>query len=308
MPRPRLLTKHGEIVPQWIVSSDELRRLMTMEPKPRPLQRAKRARLTVPKNKLALWPEVIGTRELLKPEMLLCRIYCPPRYRVRKNQKDLKPLEWARFIHAIEALAESGIPSPSLTEFVDIHHQAMTTPAGMAWGAHGGLKFLPWHREYLAKLESRLLTINPLVTIPYWNWVEDRAIPPQLSDPADLAEWGVTRGANFNSSLLPTAAQLANLMTSGDFATFSGTLEATPFHNRVHGLVGGTMGSTRSPADPLFWLHHAFIDKLWADWQQTHQGAAFSPPSMADVLQPPPIMTRTVSQVVSITALGYVYA
>lgn len=153
------------------------------------------------------------------------------------------------------------------------------TSEGMMWGAHGGLKFLPWHREYLAKLEARLIMINPLVSIPYWNWVEDRAIPAQLSDPSDLAAWNITRGTSFNSSLLATATQISTLMVSPDFAGFSTTLEASPFHNRVHILVGGTMATSRSPADPLFWLHHAFIDKLWADWQQTHPGAAFNPPN-----------------------------
>ena len=23
-----------------------------------------------------------------------------------------------------------------------------------------------------------------------------------------------------------------------------------------------------SPNDPLFWLHHCYIDKLWAEWQE----------------------------------------
>lgn len=308
MPRPKLLTKQGEVVPQWLLSTDEVRRLLTTEARPRVAQRVKRLPMLVPQKKLIVYPEIVKIRDLIRPELLFCRIYCPPRYRVRRNQKDLTPLEWARFIHAIEALSEAGIPSPAYGDFVDIHDQAMTTMAGMAWGAHGGLKFLTWHREYLAKLEARLMTINPLVTIPYWNWVEDRSIPAALSDSADLTEWGIIRGASFNGSLLPTAAQLTNLMNSADFATFSTTLEASPFHNRVHGLVGGTMSTSRSPADPLFWLHHGFIDKLWTDWQQAHPGAAFNPPGMADVLQPPPIMTRTVSQVVSILSLGYVYA
>ena len=39
-------------------------------------------------------------------------------------------------------------------------------------------------------------------------------------------------------------------------------------HNRVHVWVGGQMGTGVSPNDPVFWLHHAFIDKLWADWQR----------------------------------------
>lgn len=25
-----------------------------------------------------------------------------------------------------------------------------------------------------------------------------------------------------------------------------------------------------SPNDPVFWLHHAFLDKIWADWMARH--------------------------------------
>jgi len=271
-------------------------------------QKLKRVVSKIPASKLRILPDDIKIADLLRPEIFWCRIYCPPRLRVRKNQKNLSPVEWARFIHAVEALASPGMPSPTYADFVNIHNQAMTTSTGMSWGAHMGLKFLTWHREFLAKLEARLMMINPLVTIPYWNWVEDRAIPPQISVPADLAIWGVTRGGSFNGAFLATAAQAAGLMASGSFSTFSTTLEAVPFHNRVHQLVGGTFATGMSPADPLFWLHHGFIDKLWADWQQTHPGAAFNPPSMTDTLLPPPIMTRTVAQVVSIASLGYSYA
>ena len=185
----------------------------------------------------------------------------------------------------------------------------MTTPQGHTWGAHGGQNFLSWHREYLAKLEARLIAINPLVTIPYWNWVEERAVPAQLSDPADLAAWGITRNPLINVGLLPDQAWINMVMSTGttpaDFLGFQAAVESP--HNRVHNVVGGTMGTSRSPADPLFWLHHAFIDKLWADWQQANSGTAFNPPNTTDQLQPPPILTRTVSQVVSIRSVGYVY-
>lgn len=308
MPGPKLLIKKGKAVPEWTISAKEMKEILPTALKTKTPQKLKLVASNIPTSKLRVLPEAISISTLLRPEIFWCKIYCPPRLRVRKNQKNLTPVEWARFIHAIEALATAGMPSPTYAEFVDIHNQAMTTPTGMSWGAHMGLKFLPWHREYLAKLEARLIMINPLVTIPYWNWVEDRAIPPQISNPADLAIWGVTRGGSFNGALLATAAQAAGLMASGSFATFSTTLEQSPFHNRVHGLVGGTFGTGMSPADPLFWLHHGFIDKLWNDWQQTHPGAAFNPPNMTDTLQPPPIMTRTVAQVVSISSLGYAYA
>ena len=36
---------------------------------------------------------------------------------------------------------------------------------------------------------------------------------------------------------------------------------------RYERLYRGTMSSGDSPNDPVFWLHHANIDRLWADWQ-----------------------------------------
>ena len=49
-------------------------------------------------------------------------------------------------------------------------------------------------------------------------------------------------------------------------------------HNRVHLWVGGSweingknvvgsMVTEASPNDPVFFLHHCFVDKIWADWQ-----------------------------------------
>src|SRR6266571_1110573 len=40
----------------------------------------------------------------------------------------------------------------------------------------------------------------------------------------------------------------------------------------VHSAVGGDMETGSSPSDPLFWLHHANIDRLWAKWQKQHPG------------------------------------
>ncbi|MER7489298.1 tyrosinase family protein [Streptomyces sp. NPDC126497] len=45
----------------------------------------------------------------------------------------------------------------------------------------------------------------------------------------------------------------------------SGLLEMQP-HNLLHGYVGGVMLQFFSPRDPVFWLHHANIDRLWAAW------------------------------------------
>ena len=49
-----------------------------------------------------------------------------------------------------------------------------------------------------------------------------------------------------------------------------GALEQTP-HNVVHGAVGGPFGGLMgafdtAPLDPIFWLHHSNIDRLWVVW------------------------------------------
>ena len=45
-------------------------------------------------------------------------------------------------------------------------------------------------------------------------------------------------------------------------------------HNRVHNWVGGTMTQASSPNDPLFWLLHCNLDRLWARWQRRNPDAA----------------------------------
>ena len=41
-------------------------------------------------------------------------------------------------------------------------------------------------------------------------------------------------------------------------------------HGSTHVQIGGHMSTMHSPQDPLFFSHHAFIDKLWSVWQDCH--------------------------------------
>ena len=49
------------------------------------------------------------------------------------------------------------------------------------------------------------------------------------------------------------------------------------FHNRGHVWVGGSMIPMTSPNDPVFFLHHCFVDKLWWDWQERHSPMGMEP-------------------------------
>merc|ERR1712096_360856 len=39
-------------------------------------------------------------------------------------------------------------------------------------------------------------------------------------------------------------------------------------HNYVHFMIGGHMTSGISPIDPIFFMHHNMVDKVWDDWQK----------------------------------------
>ncbi|KAJ0302498.1 hypothetical protein COL516b_007033 [Colletotrichum fioriniae] len=49
-------------------------------------------------------------------------------------------------------------------------------------------------------------------------------------------------------------------------------------HNAVHVYIGGYMGDVRIAAfDPIFWLHHANIDRIFAIWQACNPGKYVTP-------------------------------
>jgi Common central domain of tyrosinase len=136
-----------------------------------------------------------------------------------------------------------------------------------------------------------------------WDAIEDREIPPPLTGAALLSSWSITR--HWDASQLASPADVALVVQLGSFTTFQRTLEGA-VHAGVHNAVGGNMATASSPADPLFWLHHANLDRLWARWQSTHPGK--NPSNTAEVLKPSPLFGVKVSAVLDIAVLGYAYA
>ncbi len=48
-------------------------------------------------------------------------------------------------------------------------------------------------------------------------------------------------------------------------------------HNRGHVWVGGSMLPMTSPNDPVFFMHHCMVDKLWHDWQLRFPNQGYLP-------------------------------
>jgi tyrosinase len=200
--------------------------------------------------------------------------------------------------------------------------------------AHGHAIFLPWHRAYLYFFELTLRDQQPGVSLPWWNWTRTRAIPaaygaaqldggaanPLFSakvDPIAIAQGdkaGDHKGpvtvrfpGQPGSPPLPTAEDVETVLGLGDFNDFTQQLEQ--LHNNVHVWVGGDRGHMGdipfAAFDPIFWAHHAMIDRIWRLWQVRHPQAALPTALMNEALPP---FSMTVAQTIDATALGYDYA
>ncbi len=216
------------------------------------------------------------------------------------------------FRRAYQDLIDDG----TLGQLVAIHgnmsHQQHSMPR-----TAGSLRFLPWHRVFLYLFEAALRTKDWSIVVPYWDWVQDRAIPEWVStytpdvpvpayfnkmaglaagEPVTSHVHHVTRDPGETSDFLgsdtrdglPTAEMADMVAKQPSFTGLTTPVRnphskyISPFgleglHNGVHDWVGGTMagvgsasGIGESPADVLFWLHHANIDRMWAQWQASH--------------------------------------
>lgn len=186
--------------------------------------------------------------------------------RCRKNYRDLSPAERDRFVQALHHVKAAGI----VDQFASEHE------AHFSHGIHRSSHFLPWHREFIRRFEDALRTYHPAVTLPYWNSIVDRSASDPLWDNAFLGQfdgaWGLSRA--LGSDTLPSEGQMNTALGQGTYDAFWPDLE-TNVHNAPHRWVGGKMSARDSPHDPVFYLHHCWIDLLWAQWQLRNPGALF---------------------------------
>ncbi|AZD47994.1 tyrosinase family protein [Pseudomonas chlororaphis] len=174
---------------------------------------------------------------------------------------------------------------------------------------HGSWYFLSWHRGYLAAFEAIVAAKVKELTgddwaLPYWNYLNSknpdarRAPEAFLIDtlpdgsPNPLKKYPRRQGF---TTLRPNSLDAFSLAAmqendfqvgndgsigfgggvTGNFAQFArwtGDLENNP-HNTVHRLIGGGEGFMADPylaaLDPIFWLHHCNVDRLWEAWMNT---------------------------------------
>lgn len=86
----------------------------------------------------------------------------------------------------------------------------------------------------------------------------------------------VPRGP-WTSTQLPGSASYASVrnqvFTGRSIGQFSPTLEQG-VHNNIHAALDGAMATFASPADPIFWSHHAMVDALHVIFHKCRVGTA----------------------------------
>ena len=143
---------------------------------------------------------------------------------------------------------------------------------------HGTWWFLPWHRMYLLQLERIIahLTESPGFALPYWDYSSpaEAVVPPAFQDPDSPLFNGTRRFPLIPIFPQPWVRATTFTLLAGEAnrshlhrGNLPGLLELYP-HNTMHGWVGGDMASFQSPLDPLFWIHHCNVDRLWEVWRQ----------------------------------------
>ena len=246
----------------------------------------------------------------------------------RKEIRELTSEEWDRFAGAVNEFRLSG----RWEKIANLHTDPKVWQ--VAHSDESGLQaaFLPWHRVFLRRMEGELQRIDPKVTMPYWNWAldsEDPAGSPVLSpdffggsgDPE--TSFCVTEGSFSDLSnetcvkrLIPrdsggflTLSNLKEVLVENpDYGRFVNTMEnGLGLHGHLHMFLGGDMARVNSPKDPLFYAHHAFIDKLWWEWQMMHNELG-SPAYKGNATAPLYPFEESASDVFSVEDMGYTYS
>ncbi|MEU4626845.1 tyrosinase family protein [Actinoplanes sp. NPDC023801] len=217
--------------------------------------------------------------------------------------------EKTAFIDALRQFKTTFANGRHYNAYIDQHITFFARTSDGISHAHQAPSFLPWHRAYLILLELDLQTVsgNANLFIPYWDWT-GTATPFTNDFLGSITNGSVSSGnfspawgwAIYRSSIATTFLQrrLGQNATRPSAATVSGVQswqvydqapwDATVFnsyrnrneielHNRVHNYIGGHMGTRESPNDPVFWLHHCNLDRLWWQWQLTNGIDTYQP-------------------------------
>jgi len=151
-------------------------------------------------------------------------------------------------------------------------HGTTLSPPLTAWNTceHGTDFFWSWHRMYLYWFERiiRKMCNEPCWALPYWDWApgsEFQLPAPFRVTTSPLYANRNTAINNGTGSLNPLAVSIVSAFGNTNFLTTNLVIQGP--HGNVHVEVGGSMCCVATAAlDPIFYLHHANVDRQWNLW------------------------------------------
>ncbi|PVI02922.1 Di-copper centre-containing protein [Periconia macrospinosa] len=231
------------------------------------------------------------------------REVCESKYQ-RRSWHTLTTEQKLGYIQAEQCLmslpAKYGLDGPvtRYDEFVKLH--VMAAPDFHYTGA-----FLPYHRMIVNNHYEALRTeCNYNGPQPYWNetldagnfkssivldpvtgfggdgtgpkgCIQDGPFKDYISPIGTYANSSahcISRTIDECQSSKAAAVYLNQCTEKQTFGEFWPCMEELP-HDGLHQGIGGIMKYFGSPGDPLFYLHHAYVDKVWWDWQSANREA-----------------------------------
>lgn len=144
--------------------------------------------------------------------------------------------------------------------------------------------FLPWHRLMLYQFEQTIREVlhDDEFTLPYWNPVTgneaDLSLPLVFRDPGSPlfngTRWPWVNGGERLDTLWMNWLSLDCLNEKFYIDSATGSLGFCPRldqnpHFFTHIAIGGDMADFATVgADPLFYLHHCNLDRIWESWNR----------------------------------------
>ncbi|MEZ2354101.1 tyrosinase family protein [Caballeronia sp. RCC_10] len=171
--------------------------------------------------------------------------------------------QYTSFLNAIKTMrGVSDVTKPtSWAYWVNVHAN---------YCPHTAPFFFTWHRGYLYYFEQQLRAVSGdmNLTLPYWDYYSYPSIPSDFLDSATGNPLYVAGRVNSNVRSALTMAPFSTTMNNfqrGTSNSYEVSFESAP-HNPIHNIIGGWMADLQSPTDPIFYLHHANVDRLFDAW------------------------------------------
>ena len=202
---------------------------------------------------------------------------------------------WQWYTHFVDGATTKS------SEIVRIFGTGVTPGSSLAnetWNtcqSHAGQNsnhFMPWHRMFVFYFERivRQVSGRPDFTLPYWEYTSSDpakrgVVPAPFRLPTDpvfnclyradrttLANSGQPIHKNQPTDVMDISAAMscANYSSVNSVMGFCRSIDSG-IHGRIHVLVGTSKNMGAVPyagRDPLFWVHHSNIDRLWESWNR----------------------------------------